>query len=208
MDGFLHGPRPQSRPTPTAPGPEDRAAVTPFKPRVTSPWSRYALRAAPTRTPLKWPHLTTWSRPHSPSLPTLGPALTRTNTVTCPQPGPAPRHLPDSDAPDLYGSPRPAGPPGSGPTRPAHHSLHGPALIGGEHPPFVIVPDKAPSRYSDLHRSTTWTPHLPLCEAHARQAPLCSHLGPLLGAPSQRVSGQPPPARAVCIPHSTNAVCT
>ena len=32
MLGFLHGPRPHSGPTPTAPGPAARAAVTPFKP--------------------------------------------------------------------------------------------------------------------------------------------------------------------------------
>jgi hypothetical protein len=32
----------------------------------------------------------------------------------------------------------------------------------------------APDRYSDLHRSTTWTPQPR--EAHARQAPLGSHL--------------------------------
>jgi hypothetical protein len=36
----------------------------------------------------------------------------------------------------------------------------GPALNRGEHPPFVIVPDKAPSRYRSLQRSTTWTPTL------------------------------------------------
>jgi hypothetical protein len=73
--------------------------------RVTPPWSRYALRTAPTRTLPKRLHLTTWSRPHGSSRPTRAPALTRTITVTSPRPGSAPRHLPDSDAPDPRGSP-------------------------------------------------------------------------------------------------------
>jgi hypothetical protein len=76
-----------------------------FQTRVTSPWSRYALRTAPTRTLPSGLPLTTWSRPHGPSRPTRVPALSRTLTVTSPRPGSAPRHLPDSDAPDLRGSP-------------------------------------------------------------------------------------------------------
>jgi hypothetical protein len=94
-----------TRAPPTASGPTARAAVTPFKPQVTSPWSRYAQRTAPTRKPIKGPHLTTWSHPHGSGQPTLGTAPTRTSMVTSPQPGPPQRHLPDSDAPDLHGSP-------------------------------------------------------------------------------------------------------
>jgi hypothetical protein len=80
-----------------------------FQTRVTSPWSRCALRTAPTRTLPSGPPLTTWSRPHGSGRPTRAPALSRTHTVTSPCPGSALRHLPDSDAHDLRGSP--LGPP-------------------------------------------------------------------------------------------------
>ena len=91
-----------------------------FQTRVTSPWSRYALRTAPTRTLPSGLPLTTWSRPHGSSRPTRVPALSRTLTVTSPSPGSAPRHLLDSDAPDPRGSLLGhAGPPGSGPAEPA-----------------------------------------------------------------------------------------
>jgi hypothetical protein len=76
-----------------------------FQTRVTSPWSRYALRTAPTRTLPSGLSLTTWSRPHGSSRPTRVPALSRKLTVTSPRPGSAPRHLPDSDAPGPHGSP-------------------------------------------------------------------------------------------------------
>jgi hypothetical protein len=89
-----------------------------FQTRVTSPWSRCALRTAPTRTLPSGPPLTTWSRPHGSGRPTRVPALSRTLTVTSPRPGSAPRHLPDSDAHDLRGSLfGPAGPAGSAPFR-------------------------------------------------------------------------------------------
>jgi hypothetical protein len=139
--------------------------------------------------------LTTRSRPHGSSRPTRVPALTRTNTVTSPQPGPAPRHLPDSDASDLHDSPSAS--------RSTRLRPHGARL------PLTPWP-RAQRRRAHAIRK--------LCQNGTGQAQRSAQIYDMdatttsqQGAcptQSQRVSGQPPPALAVCIPHSTHAVCT
>jgi hypothetical protein len=120
MLGFLHGPRPHSGPTPTAPGPVARATVTPSY-SGSRPHGHVMSCARP--------------RPgHSPS----GPF---DHLVTSPQVQAGPlgaRH--DSDGPGHVpiartGPAPPArlGRTRAGPEEPALRSLYGPALTGGEH---------------------------------------------------------------------------